>query len=87
VQFQILKGESVELRVTDGTHLGLDEAGTGVWELPMEHGDLAAVFEQMLRECDVEPEPLAADLQRLTRELQEQGLVDVAPSEAACESA
>lgn len=83
MQFQILKGESVELRVTDGTHLGLDEAGTGVWELPMAHGDLAAVFEQMLRECDVEPERRAADLQGLIHERQGQGLVDVAPSEVA----
>lgn len=75
VVFQEIEGESVLLQLEDGKYFGLDDVGTRIWQLIVEHCNLNEVFEQMLDEYDVKPEKLRADLEKLVRELADKDLL------------
>ena len=75
VVFQEIEGESVLLQLEGGKYFGLDEVGTRIWQLIVEHGNLNTVFEQMLNEYDVTPEKLRADIEKLIQELAGKELV------------
>lgn len=77
VAFQEIGGESVLLHLDDAHYFGLDEVGTRIWQLIVEHGELDAVFERMRQEYDVEPQQLETDLERLIGDLADKGLVIV----------
>ena len=74
--------ESVLLHLTAAHYYGLDEVGTRIWQLLVEHGELQVVFDQMLREYEVEPDQLQADLEELLGELTDQGLVTLESDDA-----
>ena len=73
--FQEVGGEIVILDLKSESYFGLDEVGARIWQLMQEHGDLQRVFEVMLREFDVEPDRLEADMNNLISELAKSGLV------------
>ena len=77
VVFEILEDETVVLNLTSGEYYSLNQAGTRVWQLIEEHGDLDAIREAMVAEFDVSPERLSGDLDRLMRDLTERRLVVV----------
>lgn len=81
VVFQEIEGESVLLQLEDARYFGLDDVGTRIWQLILEHGKLDAVFEQMLNEYDVAPEKLRGDLEKLVRELADKKLLVLQASE------
>lgn len=83
VVFQEIEGESVLLHLEDARYFGLDDVGTRVWQLIVEHGDLNTVFEQMLNEYDVTPDRLRADIEKLARELADKGLLVLQASHPA----
>ncbi len=78
--FRELEGECVLLNLSTSNYFGLDEIGTRVWQLIQEHGLARPVFEQMLKEFDVEPERLEMDLEHLLCDLQDKGLVELQPN-------
>lgn len=78
--FQEVKGEAVILDLARGVYFGLDEVGTRIWQLVQAHGSGRAVFDQMLKEFDVEPERLEADLDDLLQALADSGLVTLGPA-------
>jgi Coenzyme PQQ synthesis protein D (PqqD) len=80
VVFRELDGEAVLLNLDSGVYFGLDEVGTRVWALLVEHGTLERVCSQLMEEYDVEPAVLEQDVSRLVEELCHKGLV-VAASE------
>lgn len=75
VLFRELKDESVLLDLKGEYYYGLDDVGTRVWQLIGEHGSLSRVFDALLEEYDVEPDVLRTDLERITGELLESGLL------------
>lgn len=75
VIFEILDGEAVVLDLRSGVYFTLNDSGTRLWELILEHRDLDRVRDQFLREFDVTPATLETDLSTLVRELLERGLL------------
>jgi len=61
-----------------GVYYGLDPVGRRMWELLGEQAELALVHAQLLREFEVTPQLLEADLLRLTEELLAKGLLEPA---------
>jgi hypothetical protein len=75
VVFRELDGEAVLLNLDSGVYFGLDEVGTRVWALLVEHGTLERVCSQLMEEYDVEPAVLEQDVSRLVEEMRHKGLV------------
>ena len=72
---QEVNGETVILDLQSESYFGLDEVGTRVWQLLQEEGDVQKTIDQMLKEFDVKPERLTADVNELLRKLIDNGLV------------
>jgi len=79
VLFRNLDGEAVLVHLGSGTYFGLDETGTFIWERMVEHEALPPVLAAVLEAFEVDEATAKADLVRLVGELQEAGLVTVAP--------
>jgi hypothetical protein len=77
VLFRDLDGEAVVLNLTSGKYYGLDETGTRMWTLLVEHGRVDAAFRDLLDEYEVSEEQLRHDLLNLVDELAAQGLVEL----------
>ncbi len=55
VLFQDVAGEAVLLDLSGGSYFGLDNVGTRIWQLFVEHGSLQLVHQIMLDEYAVDP--------------------------------
>lgn len=77
---QEVGGEGVLLDLASESYFGLDAVGTRIWRLIEEDGRLRAVHAKLLDEFDVEPARLESDLVELVGQLEEAGLVSVAPT-------
>lgn len=71
-------GETVILDTAGGTYFGLDEVGTRIWELLRDGRTVGETETALLEQYEVEPAELRRDLERLVRELLEQGLLRAA---------
>jgi hypothetical protein len=67
--------EAVLLHVGTGVYYGIDPVGTRVWQLLVEGADEASIVDQLLREYEVTPERLRADVADFIDMLEENGLV------------
>lgn len=81
VLFHELGGEAVLLNLETGKYYGLDEVGTRMWMLVVEHGCLEPAYQALLQEYDVEPERLAQDLVQLVDQLISHGLLRLEDAE------
>ncbi len=79
VRFQDLGDESVLLELESGRYYGLDEVGTRMWSLLVEHGSASAAERVLLEEYDVDVERLRGDLDRFVDSLESESLVTRAP--------
>ena len=70
-------GELVLLNPDSGRYYGLDRVGLAMWEELSSGAPAGAAHGRLLERFDVEPERLAADLERLIGELEAEGLVSV----------
>lgn len=77
ILFQELQGEAVLLNLNSGIYFGLDAVGTRMWQLIVEHEQLAPVVQSVVAEYDVSESQTTADLLALVARLQDQGLVTV----------
>lgn len=77
VVFEVLDDETVVLNLTSGEYHTLNGTGTRAWQLIEEHHDLDRVRTAMAAEFDVDAARLAADLERLVKDLVERRLVTV----------
>jgi len=75
VIFKAVGEELVLLDLERGIYYGLDPVGARMWQLLASGSSFDAVIETMLTEYDVAREQLQADLERLTKELRERGLL------------
>ena len=79
VVFREIDGDAVLLNLGTGQYFGLNAVGTRVWQLLAELGKPQAVLEGLLREFDVPPAQLEADMLALLEELTGHGLIAAAP--------
>jgi hypothetical protein len=75
VLFHDLNGEAVLLNLQNGKYFGLDSTGTRIWNLLVELGDIAAAYQVLQEEYDVDPDQLRSDLLALVDQLAVNGLV------------
>lgn len=62
VMFRDLDGEAVLLELQTGRYYGLNETGTRMWLLLLEHGRLAPALDALLREYEVLESQLRGEL-------------------------
>ncbi len=74
VRFRVVGGEGVVVRQTSGEALVVDEVGARILELLDERPTAAEIVGRLEAEYDVEPERLAADVERFLEELLEAGI-------------
>jgi len=72
-----LDGESVVLDLQTEKYFGLDEVGTRMWAVLTTADSIEAAYETLLKEYDVEPERLRADIEGLVSQLVGHGLLVV----------
>jgi hypothetical protein len=69
VLFRDLDGEAVILNLRTGTYYGLDEVGTRMWLLLVEHGRVGSAYTALLAEYAVNEDQLSGDLLGLVDKL------------------
>jgi hypothetical protein len=74
-----LQSESVLLNLDSECYFGLNEIGTRIFSVLTSSPSIAAAYEQLLAEYDVDANVLHADLMDLVQQLVAQGLLEVAP--------
>jgi hypothetical protein len=74
-----LQSESVLLNLDSECYFGLNEIGTRIFSVLTSSPSIAAAYEQLLAEYDVDANVLRADLMDLIQQLVAQGLLEVAP--------
>jgi hypothetical protein len=77
VLFRDLGGEAVLLSLKTGKYYGLDEVGTRMWSLLVEHGRVEPAYRALLDEYDVIEERLRQDLLNLINDLAAQQLLQI----------
>lgn len=77
VLFQELQGEAVLLNLNSGIYFGLDAVGTRMWQLIVEHEQLAPVVRSVVEEYEVSEAQCATDLLALVARLEEEGLLTI----------
>jgi hypothetical protein len=78
VLFNEVSGEAVLLNQATGRYFTLDDVGTRVWKLIVQHGQLDRVYRDLLEEYDVDPQQLERDLLSLTDQLAANALLQIA---------
>ena len=61
VMFRDLDGEAVVLELDSGRYYGLNETGTRMWFLLLEHGEVEPALRALLEEYDVPEDRLRTD--------------------------
>lgn len=77
VLFQEISGECVLLNMASEQYFGLDDVGTRIWQLLVEHGDTTKVLTQLKQDYDADEDMLRKDLASLIEDLKVEGLVSV----------
>ncbi len=70
-----LEGETVLLDLRSQHYFGLDEVGTWIWQLLVEHGETGAVVAAMVEEFEVERSQVERDLEAFLSRLEAAELV------------
>ncbi len=72
-----LQGELVILDLNTGVYFGLDQVGTRIWYLLLEHGSLQKVLDSLVEEYEVTEGACAHDLLDFVAKMLEKGLIEV----------
>ena len=76
VLFREIQGEGILLQLENGKYFGLNDVGTRMWQLIVEHQSLQIVLARLEREYDVDAAELRTDLLRLVDDLSRNRLLD-----------
>ena len=74
-----LSGEAVLLNLDSEMYFGLDEIGYRMWTVLTTSDSVAAAYEQLLSEYEVEPDELRQSLDALIGQCMEHGLLLAPP--------
>jgi predicted transcriptional regulator len=78
VIYQALQDETVLLNMKDQQYFGLDDVGSHMWKLLIEHGDVETVADRLAEEYDVDRATVREDLSVLLGKLLAAGLLKAA---------
>jgi hypothetical protein len=78
VLFRELDGEAVLLEMRTGQYYGLNQVGTRVWQLLLQHGEVGLLRRALLDEYEVTGDRLGCELLGFVETLASRGLVEVA---------
>ena len=78
VIYQALQNEIVLLNIKNQQYFGLDDVGSDMWKLLVEHGDVETVADRVSAEYDVDRATVREDLEALIRNLMAAGLLKAA---------
>jgi hypothetical protein len=81
VLLQDLEGEAVLLNIKNGQYYGLDENSFHMYKALVSSPSVEAARASLIREYEVEPDQLKADLDRFLEHLLENGLVSYSDGE------
>lgn len=70
-------GQSVFLNLDTERYLGLDAAGTKMWNVLVAAPTVEAAYQKLLETFDVDAETLRTDFEKWLDELGEQGLIEM----------
>lgn len=76
VLFRELDGEAVLLEMSTGKYYGLNQVGTRIWQLLLQHGEVEAVRRALLDEYEVAGDRLRAELLHFIEVLSFRGLIE-----------
>ena len=83
VLVRFLDKEAVLLNLETERYFGLDETGTRMWQLTIVAPNIAAAYQKLVDEYEVEAETLREDLIELLNKLAANGLLTVTRPEVA----
>jgi hypothetical protein len=78
VLFRELDGEAVLLEMRTGRYYGLNQVGTRMWQLLLQHGEVGPMRRALLDEYDVTGDRVGADLLGFVEVLASRGLIEIA---------
>ncbi len=81
VELTVIDGAAIVLDGRRGKYLGLNEVATRILTGLKDDGDPERVLECLLGDYDAPEAQVRADVERMVRELEEKGLVELEPSE------
>jgi len=79
VLFRLVGEEGVLLNLQTELYLGLNTVGTRMWSVLGTASSIQAAYDALLREYDVEPTKLRADLEEFIDQLLGQKLIEAGP--------
>lgn len=79
VLFRLVGEEGVLLNLSTVLYLGLNPVGTRMWNVLNGAGSIQAAYDELLREYEVEPAQLRADLEEFVEQLLGQKLIEAVP--------
>ena len=77
VIYQAMQKEIVLLNIRSQQYFGLDDVGSEMWKLMVQHGDVETVVKMMSAEYDTGPDTIRRDLEDLIKRLKDVGLLNV----------
>ncbi len=79
VLFRLVGEEAVLLNLNTVLYLGLNPVGTRMWTVLSSASSIQAAYDELLREYEVEPAQLRADLEEFVDQLLGQKLIEARP--------
>ena len=79
VLFRLVGEEGVLLNLNTELYLGLNTVGTRMWSVLSSASSIEAAYDELLREYEVEPAQLRADLEEFIDQLLGQKLIEAGP--------
>jgi hypothetical protein len=79
VMFRLVGGEGVLLNLNTERYLGLNPVGTRMWNVLSSASSIQAAYDELLREYEVDPAQLRADLEEFIDQLLGQKLIETGP--------
>ena len=79
VLFRLVGGEGVLLNLNTERYLGLNPVGTRMWNVLSSASSIQAAYDELLREYEVDPAQLRADLEEFIDQLLGQKLIEAGP--------
>ena len=80
VLFRLAGEEAVLLNLNTERYLGLNLVGTRMWSVLSSASSIQAAYDELLREYEVEPAQLRADLEEFIDQLLGQKLIEAGPA-------
>jgi hypothetical protein len=79
VRFRLVGEEGVLLNLQTERYLGLNTVGTRMWSVLGSASSIQAAYDELLKEYEVEPARLRADLEEFIDQLLGQKLIEAGP--------